>query len=223
MSKRISSKLPLRDALLKLSLDEYLREYCKKARYGGFEIIKAPAQDMVTIRVVRPGMVIGKGGEGIKQLTEILKNEFGLLNPQITVVDVENPDLDPQIMAERIASALERGLHFRRVGFWALNRIMQAGALGAEIVISGKLLSKKARFEKYSAGHLPKRGDPAEKLVRVGTARAEVKLGTIGIKVKILPPEAKTPDAFYIALMKGELPKIEEVKKEAEGGESAHS
>ena len=119
---------------------------------------------------MRPGLVIGRGGETIKELAASLEQNFKVSNPQISVSEIEVPEFNAHVIANRVASALERGVHFRRAGFWALNQVMEAGALGCEIVISGKLTTERARFEKFRAGHYPIVGEPA--LVAMKTAEA---------------------------------------------------
>ncbi|NIQ05757.1 MAG: 30S ribosomal protein S3, partial [Candidatus Korarchaeota archaeon] len=98
---------------------------------------------------MRPGLVIGRGGRNIRELAEILEEKFEVSNPQISVSEMEIPELNAYVIASRIASALQRGVHYRRSGYWALNRVMEAGALGAEIIISGKLRSRRGRYEKF--------------------------------------------------------------------------
>jgi small subunit ribosomal protein S3 len=148
---------------------------------------------------MRPGLVIGRGGETIKELASILEEKFKVSNPQISVSEIEIPELNAYVVASRIASALERGVHFRRAGFWALNQVMEAGALGAEIIISGKLRTERARFEKFRAGYMPKCGDPALKYMRKAEVHVQLKPGIFGIRVRIMPPDAVFPDKIQIA------------------------
>ena len=197
------------EALKKLQIDEYLKKRFNKAGYGGIEITRTPLGTQVVIYAMRPGLIIGRGGEVIKKLAKELEERFGLENPQISVAEVEVPELNPYIMATRIANVLERGVHYRRAAFWALRRIMEAGALGAEIVISGKLRTARARYEKFRAGYLPVCGDPAQKYLRKAVVHVQLKPGVYGIKVTIMPPEAKFPDQPRIKMP-------EEIGEEAE-------
>ena len=155
---------------------------------------------------MRPGIVIGRGGETIKRLAETLEEKFKMPNPQISVAEIEIPELNADIVASRITSALKRGVHFRRAGFWALNSIMEAGALGAEIIISGKLRTDRSRYEKFRSDYLPKSGDAARKYMRKATLHVQLKPGILGVKVQIMPPDAKFPDQVQI---------IEEPEEEA--------
>lgn len=188
----------IKEALLKLEIDEYLRKRFDKAGYGGVSITKTPLGTQVVIYATRPGLIIGRGGQVIKKLTEELRDKFGLENPQISVAEVEVPELNPHIMASRIAYVLRKGVHYRRAGFWALRRIMEAGALGAEIVISGKLRTARARYEKFRAGYLPTSGDPAQKYLRKAVVHVQLKPGIFGIKVTIMPPDARFPDKLEV-------------------------
>jgi small subunit ribosomal protein S3 len=154
---------------------------------------------------MRPGRVIGKRGRAIKDASERLEIELGLPNPQITVVEVEVPEMNPQIMASRVANALERGVHFRRAIFWSLRRIMDSGAIGCEVILKGPLRSSRSRFEKVVEGYVPKSGDPALKFVRTATMHVKMKRGVLGVTVNIVTPEAQFPDKVEL----GELPDIE--------------
>ena len=199
------------ESVKKAEIDEFLRNEFEKAGYGGVEITKTPLGTHMVIYTMRPGLVIGRGGETIKDLATTLEEKFGLPNPQISVAEIEIPELNPHVMAARIASGLKRGIHYRRSGFWALNRIMEAGALGAEIIISGKLRTDRARYEKFRAGYLPKSGDPAMKHMRKAVSHVQLKPGMSGVKVLIMPPEAKFPDQVQIL-----NEATEETAKEAE-------
>jgi small subunit ribosomal protein S3 len=200
-------------------LDEFLMEYLKDAGYGGAEISKTPLGTRITIFALRPGLVIGKGGEIIKALSKDLQSKFNIYNPQIAVADIPVPELNPYIMASRIALAMQKGIHFRRAAFWALERIMKAGALGAEVKISGKLTSERARYEKYKVGYLPKSGDPAMKYVKSAVYPLLLKPGIFGIKVTILPPGVEFPDKITIKdlAQKVEFEKGEESEQEGGG------
>jgi len=186
------------DAMKKNEVDEFLRVKFEAAGYGGADITKTPLGTHIVVYSMRPGLVIGRGGETIKEVARVLEENFKLPNPQISVAEIEIPELNAYIVASRIASALRRGVHFRRAGFWALNRVMEAGALGAEIVISGKLRTERARYEKFRAGYLAKSGEPAMKYLRKAALHVQLKPGVFGVKVKIMPPEAKFPDGIKI-------------------------
>jgi len=184
----------IEDSIKKAGVDEFLWKEFERAGYGGVDITRTPLGTNIVIYAMRPGIIIGRGGTTIKNLARVLEEKFGLPNPQISVAEIEVPELNARVMASRIASALRRGVHFRRAGFWALSRIMEAGAMGVEIIISGKLRTERARSEKFRAGYLPKSGDPAMKYVRTAVTHVQLKPGIFGVKVSIMPPNVKLPD-----------------------------
>jgi small subunit ribosomal protein S3 len=147
--------------------------------------------------VTRPGLVIGRKGTGIKDLMAKIEQRFGFPNPQISVLEVTNPELNPNIMCNRIAQLIERGTAFRRASMWALNTIMSQGALGVEVTISGKLRTERAHFEKHTVGVVPKSGDIAGKIVETGVASVLTKMGLMGIQLRIAS-KAELPQEFQM-------------------------
>jgi len=199
------------ESIKKAEIDEFLQKKLERAGYGGVTISKTPLGTHIVIYAMRPGLVIGRGGETIRALASILEENFKVSNPQISVSEIEVPELNAYVVASRVAAALQRGVHFRRAGFWALNQVMEAGALGAEIIISGKLRTERARYEKFRAGYLPKCGDPALKYMRKAEVHVQLKPGIFGVRVRIMPPDAKFPDKLEIV---GETPPEEKVAEE---------
>lgn len=188
----------INESIKKAEINEFLRNEFERAGYGGVNITKTPLGTHVVIYTMRPGLVIGRGGETIKRLAEVLEKKFMLPNPQISVAEIEVPELNAFVVASRIASALKRGVHFRRAGYWAINQVMEAGALGVEVIISGKLRTERARYEKFRAGYLPKSGEPAMKYMRKAELHVQLKPGVFGVKVRIMPPDAQFPDKIKI-------------------------
>ncbi len=186
------------ESMKKNEIDEFLQKELVRAGYGGVNMSKTPLGTHIVIYAMRPGVVIGRGGETIRELSRILEEKFKVSNPQISVSEMEIPELNAYVVASRIASALQRGIHYRRSGYWALNQVMEAGALGLEICISGKLRTARARYEKFKAGYLPKCGDPALKYTRKAEVHVQLKSGMLGVKVRIMPPDAKFPDKTQI-------------------------
>jgi len=201
------------EAVKKAEIEEFLRNEFERAGYGGVDITKTPLGTHMVIYVMRPGLVIGRGGETIKALAKTLEEQFQISNPQISVAEIEIPELNAYVMASRVASSLTRGVHYRRAGYWALNRIMEAGAIGAEIIISGKLRTDRSRYEKFRDGYLAKSGEPATRNIRKAALKVQLKPGILGIKVQIMPPDAKFPDQVEII---GEVPKEEAKAVEVE-------
>ncbi|WP_115865366.1 30S ribosomal protein S3 [Halorussus litoreus] len=189
----------IHDGLQRSQIDEFFADELGRAGYGGMDVAKTPMGTQIVLKAEKPGMVIGKGGKNIRKITTQLEEKFDLDDPQIDVQEVDEPDLNARIVADRLANALERGWYFRKAGHTTIDRIMDAGALGAEIVLSGKVTGARSRVEKFNRGYIKHNGEPAEDIVDHGQGVAVLKLGTIGVDVKIIPPNAKLPDDFEIS------------------------
>ncbi len=187
-------------------LDEYLETQLKEAGYAGVDIQRNPVGTRITVFVTRPGLAIGRRGTGIKELTERVAQKFNLPNPQIAVSEVERPELNPRIMAQRTAQIVARGTAFRRAANWTMTTIMEAGAMGCEIGVAGKLRSDRAHKEKYRMGVVPKSGETADEIVRSATTDVLLKLGLFGIKVKIAIADALPPPVEFLEAKSEELP-----------------
>lgn len=175
-------------------IDEFLSQDLKRAGYSKVEMTKTPLGTRVVVYAGKPGLVIGRRGQSIRDLTAVLEKRFGVENPQISVATLEAPELDPKVVASQIAMALQRGIHFRRAAYWALQRTIEAGALGVEIAIRGKLTTDRARYEKYKAGYLPSVGEAIDRIVRFAVVDTQLKQGLFGIRVRIMPPNVSLPD-----------------------------
>jgi len=181
-----------------MQINEYLRSELVRAGFAGVELQKTPLGVRITLKTSRPGLVIGKGGKRIQEITDVLQEKFGLEMPQIEVEEVPNPDLDAQIMAERLAYSLDRGRHYRRAGYYILRKVMDAGARGCEVVVSGKVTSQRARTSIFRAGTMSKSGQPAQVGVDKGVAQCIQKSGVLGIIVKIMRADTKMGDTVKI-------------------------
>ena len=188
----------IENGLQRAQIDEFFQDELDRAGYGGMNIAKTPMGTQIVLKAEKPGMVIGKGGKNIRKITTTLTEEFGMDDPQVDVQEVDEPDLNARIVADRLANALERGWYFRKAGHTTIDRIMEAGALGAEIVLSGKVTGARSRVEKFNRGYIKHNGEPAQDVVDDGQGVAVMKLGTIGVTVKIIPPGATLPDDFAI-------------------------
>ena len=182
-----------------MQINEYLRSELVRAGFAGVDIQKTPLGTRITLRTSRPGLVIGKGGKRIQEITEVLRDRFGLEMPQIEVEEVQNPDIDAQIMSERLAYSLDRGRHFRRAGYYILRKVMDTGmALGVEIIVSGKVTSQRARTQIFRAGTMKKSGHPAQLAVDKGVSQCIMKSGVLGVVVKIYRTGFKAGDGVKI-------------------------
>jgi len=188
----------IEDGLQRTQIDEFFQDELGRAGYGGMDVAKTPMGTQIVLKAEKPGMVIGKGGKNIRKITTTLEERFNLDDPQIDVQEVDEPDLNAAIVADRLANALERGWYFRKAGHTTIDRIMESGALGAEIVLSGKVTGARSRVEKFNRGYIKHNGEPAETIVDAAVGTAVMKLGTIGVQVKIIPPNAELPDDFEV-------------------------
>ena len=201
----------IEDAMVKNEISKYLEKSLNRAGFSRVEIQKTPVITRITAYVTNPGRVIGRGGATIDALTQDIKTRFHIDNPQISVAEVKNELLEPRLVARHIANALERGVNSRGLLHSMLRNIIEAGALGAEIVAAGKLAAKgaKARTMKVRFGYLPKAGDTT-KLVGEAHVAAYPKYGAIGVTVRIVQPGTIFPDR---EVKKIELPKAIEAAK----------
>src|SRR5216683_774621 len=182
------TKYFVKDMSRRLEIDEHLALELNRAGYSKVEMTKSPVGTRVVIYAAKRGMVIGRRGQSIRDLTKVLEEKFGIENPQLSVAAIEVPEQDPKVVASQVAQALQRGVHFRRSAYWALQRVMESGASGVEITIRGKLTTERSRYEKFRAGYLPRVGDPVLKNVKTAVADVQLKQGLFGINVRILPP-----------------------------------
>lgn len=215
------------------TIQEYIGKVLPKACYSKIDLKKTPLGEKIIIHTARPGLVVGKKGANIQKITEVLKNKFKMENPQVEIAEIENPNLDSKSVAERILSSFERfgPKRFKSIGYSALQNIMDAGAIGAEIIISGRgVPAKRSKTWRFYAGHLKKSGDISQNYIQKSLVVAELKSGAIGIKVHILTPDVILPDEVKLRDEEKEIKieekneveiikKIEEEKKEEESKE----
>jgi small subunit ribosomal protein S3 len=218
-------KTVIKDNYNMMLLKDYLRIQIKDAGFSHAEISKTPTGTRVALHVTRPGIVIGRKGSGIRELTEKLTTDFGLKNPQISVNEIEKPDLSPSVMCARMASHLERGTAFRRATMWTMKQIMESGAMGVQITISGKLRGDRSAFEKHTAGILPRAGHHAEVIVDEDIAHVKTAMGLIGVRIRIAIKEKLIPEFELIkpkenknkkAETEAHVKKVEEIEVEGD-------
>ena len=203
----------IKEKVKRMLVKEFIMKEIEGAGFGGLDIQRTPMGTRLSMLVERPGLVIGRGGANINKLSKELVEKFELDNPQIEIQEVgSNAALNAQIMAEKLAEALERGWHFRRAGHATVKRIMDAGAKGCQVIISGKLTGERHRTEKFTEGHIKYCGEIVKEVMDEGYAVAKLKPGILGVKVRIMKPDAKLPDEIHIKTI--EETKVEEKKEE---------
>ena len=188
------AKSVIKDNYNMMLLNDFLREEIKEAGFHKVEISKTPSGTKIMLHVTRPGIVIGRKGVGIKQLTEKVESDFGFKNPQISVEEIPKAELSPNVMCNRLAAHIERGTAFRRATMWTINQIMEAGAMGVQITISGKLRGDRSAFEKHTQGILPRAGNYAKNIVSEDVTHTKTPMGLIGIKIRIANKEKLVPE-----------------------------
>jgi small subunit ribosomal protein S3 len=204
-------------------VQEFISETLKNVGHSHTKLQRTPLGEKIVIYASRPGLIVGRKGESIKNLTVKLKEEFKLDNPQIEIQEVANINLDAQIVAEKIASTLERfgTSKFKGVGHKVMENVMDAGALGVEILISGKIPGARAKRWRFYQGYLKKCGDLAVEGVRTAYVSASLKTGIIGIQVRIMPPDLILPDNIKISIDPISVESVENIKKEEPKKKSA--
>jgi len=198
--------------ILEFEINEYVRENLKGAGLSNVKLQITPLGEKIIVAASRPGLVVGRKGQYIRKLTNTLKKKFNMENPQIEIAEVQDPNLDAKIVAERIANTLERfGVNrFKGIGHKTMEDVMSAGARGVEIIISGKVPSSRAKRWRFYQGYLKKCGDVAVSYVREAFIQAHLKTGTIGIQVRIMTNDVRLPDD--IRMIDGTVEEASDVK-----------
>jgi small subunit ribosomal protein S3 len=194
-------------------IQEYVGVNLRNGGYSHIKLQRTPLGEKIIVYASRPGLVVGRQGSNIRKLTTELKAKFGLENPQIEVGEVDNINLDPHIVGEMIAASLERfgTQRFKGIMHKTLSNVMDAGALGIEIIVSGKIPSARAKSWRVYAGYLKKCGDISVQGVKEAHVVAKLKTGIVGIKIKIMPPDLVLPDKVTF---RSDLEIIEEIKRD---------
>lgn len=181
-----------------VNMEEFIRKQFADVKCSSIEVQYTPIVTRIIVHTVTPGLVIGAGGERIRETVEKLKEKFKIENPQIDVQKIDRPNLDPIIVAQSIALSLENNVNYKRLGNFYVEKIIEAGAIGCEIIMSGKLSGERSRRERFMEGYIKKCGETADRFVSKGFAVANPRLGNIGVTVKIMlkRPEPISREVF---------------------------
>ncbi len=216
----------IEQGMKKIQLEEYMKKNLNRAGFTGLQMVKTPLVTRIVLRVARPGLAIGKGGQNIRTLTEEIGKRFGIDNPQIEIQDIKTPALDSRATVDKMVELIERGYSWKSVVFKTTRDIKEAGAQGVEMLLKGKLSGKGGRKRKHRVidGYMKKAGDQV-KLVDTAKASAYPKAGAIGITLSIIRPEIVFPDKVNIAAIikerkNAEKAAIEKATAEAEKAEA---
>ena len=196
-------KIFVKEGIKQADIEEFLKKRFEKADYSHTEISRTPLGTRIIVFAHKPGLVIGRSGRRVNEITEEIKEKFGFENPLVDVKEVENPFMDVNIIARRIAKALERGINYKKVANYYLEKVMESGAVGIQIILAGKISGvERSRMQKFKAGFVAHSGGYAEQLVDRGSTNVIVRAGMIGIKVKIMK---KMPKEVEIKTEESEL------------------
>ncbi|MEM3675988.1 MAG: 30S ribosomal protein S3 [Thermoplasmataceae archaeon] len=190
----------VQNSVNKLLVSEYIRKETDSAGFGGFEMKRTPFGTNITLYVNKPGLVIGRHGSKVQEITDTLEKKYKVESPQIEVKEVPDPDLNPQVVSKKIALSLEKGWSYRKAGNTSLRRVIESGSRGVMIRIGGKISGERARAQKFIYGSIKYSGEPARAGMQVGFSAAKLKLGIIGVSVRMLKKDYKLPDDLEVTL-----------------------
>lgn len=209
----------IKEGIKEVQIEDYLKKRFEKAGYSHIEIQRTPLGTRIIVHVSKPGLVIGRSGKIIKDITEDIKENFGLENPMLDVKEIGNQFLNAQVVASRIASTVERGSFYKKVVNFYINEIIKNGAVGVQIKISGKVGGERGRFQKFKLGYIKHSGYYADNILDKGFAKAIVKLGVIGVKVEIMKDMPESLSGKISELNEELRERSESVKEEKEKSE----
>ncbi len=199
--------------LKEFEIRRFIASKLNRVGLGDIKLKRTPLGDKIVISTLKPGLVVGRGGATITMITKEIKNQFKLNNPQIELDEIKDPYADASVVAEQIVNSLERfgTKRFKGIGHKSISDIMNSGALGVEILMSGKIPSARAKTWRFYQGYLKKCGDISVSGVLKTQAIARLKSGVVGVQVSILPKSVKLPDKIIVSENIVEV--IEEVKE----------
>lgn len=205
----------IQEKIKEYMIEQFVSNSLKGVGLSKTKLVKTPLGEKIVVYTSRPGLVVGRKGQNIKQLTKILKKKFNLENPQLEISEVENPNMDATIVAQRISENLEMygTQKFKAIGHKFMQDVMNSGALGIEIRLSGKIPSARAKSWRFYSGYLKKSGDMALTNVDKAYAYAQLKTGTIGVRVSIMLKNINLPTRIGL----NEKAKEEPAEKKTEG------
>jgi ribosomal protein uS3 len=182
------------DGLFYAELNEFLQSELGEDGYAGVEVRVTPMRTEIIIRATRTQNVLGEKGRRIRELTSLVQKRFNFPegNVELYAERVANRGLSAVAQAESLRFKLLGGLAVRRACYGVLRYIMENGAKGVEVVITGKLRAARAKAMKFKDGYMIKSGDAVNHYVDFATRHIELKQGVLGIKVKIQLPHDPT-------------------------------
>ncbi|MDD5177752.1 MAG: 30S ribosomal protein S3 [Candidatus Nanoarchaeia archaeon] len=196
-------------------VENFIIQQLSNSGNSRIEIKRTPLGEKIIVYTSRPGLIVGRKGENIKKMTQILKTKYNMENPQIEIGEIKSPYLDPNTVLDEMVSSLERfgPKRFKFLGYEMLKKIIESKAIGAEIIIGGVgIPGARAKSWRFFSGYLKKSGDVSDSQVLKAQGRANLKRGCIGIKLMILPPDIRLPDK--VKINEPAIIHVEEIKEE---------
>lgn len=178
------------DGVFHAELNELLSRMLAEDGYSGVEVRVTPIRTEIIIRATRPREVLGEKGKRIRELTAIVQKCFNFLPDSVELFAerIENRGLSATAQAESLRYKLMRGLPVRRACYGVLRHIMESGAKGTEVIVSGKLRAQRAKSMKFRDGYMISTGEPSKTFVDSAVRSVQLRQGVLGVRVKIMLP-----------------------------------
>lgn len=207
------------DGVFQAELNEFLSCTLAEDGYSGVEVRVTPIRTEIIIRATRTREVLGEKGRRIRELTSLVQKRFGFPPDSVELFAerVENRGLCAMAQAESLRYKLLKGLAVRRACYGVLRHIMESGAKGCEVVVSGKLRAQRAKSMKFRDGYIISTGEPRQRYVNQAIRSVQLRQGVLGVRVSIMlpyDPEGKQgpstplPDTIVITDPKPEVPVV---------------
>jgi len=203
------------DGLLYAELNEFLQQELGEDGYAGVEVRVTPLRTEIIIRATRTQNVLGEKGRRIRELTSLVQKRFQFPegNVELYAERVQNRALSAIAQAESLRFKLLGGLAVRRACYGVMRYVMENGAKGIEVVISGKLRAARAKAMKFRDGYMVKSGDSVNHYIDYAVRHIQLKQGVLGIKVKIQMPHDPTGRAG-VAVKLSDVVTVKDPKEE---------
>lgn len=195
MASNISKKRKfVADGVFFAELNELLQRELAEDGYSGVEVRVTPMRTEIIIRATRTQEVLGEKGQRIRELTSVVQKRFNFPDGAVELYAerVANRGLCSQAQAESLKYKLLGGLAVRRACYGVLRFVMEAGAKGCEVVVSGKLRAQRAKAMKFKEGYMVKTGDANKEYVDTAVRHVLMRQGVLGVKVSIMLPHDPT-------------------------------
>jgi len=178
------------DGVFFSEINEFLSKELFESGYSGFDVEKSPLRTEIIIKTTKAPSVIGYKGRRIRELSTLIKDRFNFNNSKIAlyVEKVLNRGLCPNIQAELLRFKLLKGLTVRKACYAIVRSVMESGAKGCIVTVSGKLRAQRAKSMKFMDGYMIHSGQPVDEYVKSSTKHCLLPQGMIGIKVSIMLP-----------------------------------